>query len=236
MNPVSLMSISPTKNQRPEFSNIRVFIITANNMVSVSLVNFLSAYFSVESSEEATSATLKKIDAFHPQHIIYCPDTKLEKHQRALLEMLHDGYLNTSVFTTGISPDQQDLLVLHGVKGVLDASMKPEHMIKAVRRLCDGEIWLDRKSMTRLIKMLPQVNQHLKTGKDGHLIKALTTREQEVCKVCSNMLGAGNKDIAKKIGINDSSLRNYLSSIYGTLKVKNRHEFFLFLMRNKDQF
>lgn len=220
----------------PEFSNIRVFIITSNNMLSLSLVNFLSPYFSVMTSEEGSSLTTQRIDEFHPQHIIYCPDTKLERHQKVLIEMLHAGYLNTSVFTSGISPELQDHLVLHGIKGVLDSAMRPEHMVKAVRRLCDGEIWLDRKSMTRLIKMLPQVNQHFKTSTDGHLLKTLTSREQEIAKICSNMLGASNKEIAKKLSLNESSLRNYLSSIYSTLKLKNRHEFFMFLMRNKDQF
>lgn len=221
---------------QPEFANIRVFIIVSNNMLSLSLVNFLSGYFSVMASDENMKVTLQKIDDFRPHHIIFCPDTKLDKHQKILVDMLHAGYINTSVFTSGITPELQDHLVLHGIKGVLDAAMRPEHMVKAVRRLCDGEIWLDRKSMTRLIKMLPQVNQHLKASTDGHLLKTLTSREQEIAKICSNMLGASNKEIAKKLSLNESSLRNYLSSIYSTLKLRNRHEFFMFLMRNKDQF
>ena len=221
---------------QPEFPNIRVFIITSNNMLSLSLVNFLSTYFSVLTADEDMKVALEQIDEFHPQHIIFCPDTKLEKNQKLLVDMLHAGYVNTSVFTSSITPELQDHLVLHGIKGVLDSSMRPEHMVKAVRRLCDGEIWLDRKSMTRLIKMLPQVNQHFKTSTDGHLLKTLTSREQDIAKVCSNMLGASNKAIAKKLSLNESSLRNYLSSIYSTLKLKNRHELFMFLMRNKDQF
>jgi two-component system nitrate/nitrite response regulator NarL len=162
---------------QPEFANIRVFIIVSNNMLSLSLVNFLSGYFSVMASDENMKVTLQKIDDFRPHHIIFCPDTKLDKHQKILVDMLHAGYINTSVFTSGITPELQDHLVLHGIKGVLDAAMRPEHMVKAVRRLCDGEIWLDRKSMTRLIKMLPQVNQHLKASTDGHLLKTLTSRE-----------------------------------------------------------
>jgi DNA-binding NarL/FixJ family response regulator len=221
---------------QPEFANIRVFIIVANNMLSLSLVNFLSSYFSVMVSDENMKVTLQKIDDFRPHHIIFCPDTKLDKHQKILVDMLRAGYINTSVFTSGITPELQDQLVLHGIKGVLDSGMRPEHMVKAVRRLCEGEIWLDRKSMTRLIKMLPQVNQHFKASTDGHLLKTLTSREQEIAKICSHLLGASNKEIAKKLSLNESSLRNYLSSIYSTLKLKNRHEFFMFLMRNKDQF
>ena len=221
---------------QPEFSNIRVFIIVTHNLLSLSLVNFLKTYFSVVTSDESVKVTRQKIDEFHPHHIIFCPDTKLEKNQAMLLDLLHAGYVNTSVFTSGLSPELQDHLVLHGIKGVLDSAMRPEHMVKAVRRLCDGEIWLDRKSMTRLIKMLPQVNQHFKTSTDGHLLKNLSSREQSIAKICSNMLGASNKEIAKKLSLNESSLRNYLSSIYSTLKLKNRHEFFMFLMRNKDQF
>lgn len=221
--------------QAPEFANIRVFIITANNLLSLSLVNFLAQYFSLMTSGDSLESVARKIDDFHPHHIIFCLDTKLERNQKILLDLLNAGYQNTSLFTSDINPDLQDHFVLHGVKGVLDTAMRPEHMVKAVRRLCDGEIWLDRKSMTRLIKMLPQVNQHIKTSKDGHLLKNLTAREFQIAKVCSTLLGASNKEIAKKLSINESSLRNYLSAMYSNLKLKNRHEFFMFLMRNKDQ-
>jgi DNA-binding NarL/FixJ family response regulator len=219
-----------------EFPNIKLVVITNQSMLSASLVVFLSRYFTVISAEEDIGRSQQKIDETKPQHIIYCLDAKSEKAQKNLIELLNAGYLNTSIFAVDLSSEIQDKLVMHGVKGVLDGAMKPEHMVKAVRRLCDDEIWLDRKSTTRLIKMLPQVHQHFNTSRDVNMIKALSTREFEILKVCSQMLGATNKEIAKRLYINENSLRNYLSSIYNALMLKNRHELFLFLMRNKDQF
>lgn len=219
-----------------EFPNIKLVVITNQSMLSASLVVFLSRYFTVITAEDDIARAQKKIDETKPQHIIYCLDAKSEKAQKNLIELLNAGYLNTSIFAVDLSTDVQDKLVMQGVKGVLDGAMKPEHMVKAVRRLCDGEIWLDRKSTTRLIKMLPQVHQHFNSNRDVSLIKALSAREYEILKVCSQMLGATNKEIAKRLFINENSLRNSLSSLYNILMLKNRHELFLFLMRNKDQF
>jgi two-component system nitrate/nitrite response regulator NarL len=219
-----------------EFPSIKLVIITNQSMLSASLVAFMSQYFTVFSIEDDVSRAQLKIDEVKPQHIIYCLDTKSERAKKSLMDLLNGGYLNTSIFAVDLASDVQDKFVMHGVKGVLDAAMKPEHMVKAVRRLCDGEIWLDRKSTTRLIKMLPQVNHHFNSSRDVGLIKTLSAREFEVLRVCSQMLGASNKEIAKRLFINENSLRNYLSSVYNLLRLKNRHELFLFLMRNKDQF
>ncbi len=219
-----------------EFPNIKLVVITNQSMLSASLVVFLTKYFVIHTVDDDIKKAERLIDEVKPQHIIYCLDAKSEKAQKSLIELLRAGYLNTSIFAVDLSSEVQDKLVMYGVKGVLDGAMKPEHMVKAVRRLCDGEIWLDRKSTTRLIKMLPQVHQHFNSGRDVNLIKKLSSREFEIVKVCSQMLGATNKEIAKRLFINESSLRNYLSGIYSTLMLKNRHELFLFLMRNKDQF
>lgn len=219
-----------------EFPNIKLVVITNQSMLSASLVVFLTKYFVIHTVDDDVKKAERLIDELKPQHIIYCLDAKSEKAQKSLIELLRAGYLNTSIFAVDLSSEIQDKLVMYGVKGVLDGAMKPEHMVKAVRRLCDGEIWLDRKSTTRLIKMLPQVHQHFNSGRDVNLIKKLSSREFEIVKVCSQMLGATNKEIAKRLFINESSLRNYLSGIYSTLMLKNRHELFLFLMRNKDQF
>ena len=219
-----------------EFPGIKLMIVTNQSMLSASLVSFMNNYFTVIAVEDQLQHMRDAAGEHHPQHIIYCLDTRSDKAQKNLIDFLNAGYLNTSLFAADLSTEMQDKLVMRGVKGVLSPSMKPEHMVKAVRRLCEGEVWLDRKSMTRLIKLLPQVNQHFNTTKDVGVIKGLTAREFEILKVCSQMLGASNKEIAKNLFINENSLRNYLSSIYSTLGLKNRHELFLFLMRNKQLF
>jgi DNA-binding NarL/FixJ family response regulator len=217
-------------------SGIKILLVADQSIVGLSLAELLNRHFTCFVSEEDFSTLFDQIDRLRPNHIIFALDCKTPKYFQILSDILTEGYKNTSVFTSDLPIDLQDKLLLAGLKGVLDGGMKPEHIIKATRKLCDGEIWLNRKAMARLIGLLSKVGQHEPTGGDRQLISALTKREFQIAKICSANLGATNSELAKKLFLSENTVRNCLSSMFSTLAVKNRYEFFLFLLNNKNQF
>jgi DNA-binding CsgD family transcriptional regulator len=55
------------------------------------------------------------------------------------------------------------------------------------------------------------------------MLEALSRRELEVARLMARSYG--NREIAARIGLSEQTVRNYISSIYFKLEVKDRLEF-----------
>jgi two-component system nitrate/nitrite response regulator NarL len=211
----------------------KVFLIADHSLLGQSLATLLGQYFRCFVTDENYSPS-NQIDLIKPHHTIFALDLNKPKNLKLLSELMGGGYHNTSVFAAEMSLLAQEKLFLAGVRGVLDAGMKPETLVRAVRKLCDGEIWISRQLTARMLSHVPKTGQSLSSTDDALLIKRLTPRQVQIAKECAANLGASNKILASKLHLGESSVRNALSALFSALELKNRNEFFLFLQRNRD--
>ena len=58
---------------------------------------------------------------------------------------------------------------------------------------------------------------------------ALTPRERQI--VAAMMTAASNRDIARRLGLSEQSVKNRLTSLYRRLGIRNRVELVLLLMK-----
>jgi two-component system nitrate/nitrite response regulator NarL len=121
--------------------------------------------------------------------------------------------------------------ILRGACGVVDKSEPAETLIKAIKKVHEGQLWLDRSTTGKLFVELSK--QKIKTVPDPveRMMAALTIREQEVVRVLATDPGADNKKLANSLHIGEHTLRNHLSRIYDKLGVPNRMELYLFVQR-----
>jgi DNA-binding NarL/FixJ family response regulator len=120
--------------------------------------------------------------------------------------------------------------ILSGACGVVDKSEPPESLIKAIRKVHEGELWLDRSTTGRLFVELSKTSARTRDPRE-QAIATLTVREQEVVRVLARDPGADNKTLATSLHIGEHTLRNHLSRIYDKLGVPNRMELYLFVQR-----
>ena len=112
-----------------------------------------------------------------------------------------------------------DEVMLAGGCGVIGHRCSAGHLIKAIENVYAGEIWLDRQATSRLWhKVAGRASEEPVTGPGNRL----TERENAVLSTVMAHPGDGNRALAARIHISESTLRNHLSVIYQKCGVSNR--------------
>lgn len=122
-------------------------------------------------------------------------------------------------------------LVRSGARGVVTRSRETEHLVNALHRVHDGEIWLARGCMSQLIDEMVEADHpmpaHLSTPEG---LERLTEREREVVALIAQ--GMHNKAIAAELGITDHTVRHHLTAIFAKLGVADRLELAVYAFRH----
>jgi len=111
--------------------------------------------------------------------------------------------------------------VLAGARGVVQKEVSAEMILKAIRKVHEGEIWLDRLTTGRIFSKLLDHSAN-QVSPEATKIESLTSREREIINVMVNQGHSTNKQIAAHLNMSEHTLRNHLSSIYSKLEVENR--------------
>ena len=123
----------------------------------------------------------------------------------------------TAVIILTMHADQEhlDRAVAAGVRGyVLKSGGLPE-LVGAIRAVAEGGSAIDPKLMTGFLRRYRERYNPLLSGPN-----ALTSREVEVLKLLA--AGYSNKEIARKLGVSASTVKNRLSVIFQKLNVTDR--------------
>ena len=98
-------------------------------------------------------------------------------------------------------------------------------LIKAIKKVQAGEIWLDRSAMGSLLREMAHQESNEKDS-DESRIRNLTTREHQVIALISE--GLKNKQIAERLFISETTVTHHLSSIFSKLHVSDRLELLIY--------
>ena len=126
-----------------------------------------------------------------------------------------------------------DKAVHLGVHGVLRKDTSAELLLKAVERVSEGEIWLDRMTLGRVLHGLMDPRSDARQDPERCKQASLTARERKIIEAVVQGRGAPNKALAARLFISEHTLRNHLSSIYHKLGVGNRLELYVYATRHQ---
>jgi two-component system, NarL family, nitrate/nitrite response regulator NarL len=118
-----------------------------------------------------------------------------------------------------------------GARGVLLKDDAPEVMRKALRKVQEGELWLDRLATGRIVDDL--VAARARAVEAGGALDKLTARELEVVRALLEHQGGGSRDLAARLQVSEHTLRNHFTSIYRKLGVPNRVGLFAYASRHR---
>lgn len=125
-----------------------------------------------------------------------------------------------------------DAAVLGGACGVVRKEAPPSTLLEAIRKVHEGELWLDRATTARLFVELSKQKRDPEKDAEKHKLDSLTARETEVVRTLVTQPGADNRKLASILNMGEHTLRNHLSRIYDKLGVPNRLELYVFAQRN----
>ena len=124
------------------------------------------------------------------------------------------------------APDHHVLVEL-GVTGLVLKNEGPEVLIKAIRKVFAGEVWLDRaNTATVLVRMARR--RHTEDV-EAAKIATITRREHEIIALVGE--GLKNRAIAQRLFVSEATVRNHLTSILDKLSLSDRFELAVYAFR-----
>lgn len=157
------------------------------------------------------------------------------EHEASVVPTLINGRNARVLVLSGARDDRHELAILRGACGVVHKDDSPELLIKAIRKVHEGQLWLDRSSTGRLFVELSRQQSQAAADPAKKKLASLTEREHDVVRTLVKTPGADNKTLATRLHIGEHTLRNHLSRIYDKLGVPNRVELFVFAQRHVAQ-
>jgi DNA-binding NarL/FixJ family response regulator len=115
--------------------------------------------------------------------------------------------------------------------GVVEKESAPEVLLKAIRKVTEGEVWLDRSMTATVLTEMSQATGAAKSDPEAAKIAMLSAREREVVALLGE--GLSNRRIAGQLCISETTVRHHLTSIFSKLEVHDRLQLLLYAYRNK---
>jgi DNA-binding NarL/FixJ family response regulator len=207
---------------------IRVLLAESQELIRFAMRTLLSAQDNIELVGEACSfqELIQLNQRLKPDIILLELHLKDEDVLPKLSEILNDGPL--VLILTDCKDRETHLLALRlGARGIVNKDQSMDIILKAIRTVCAGEVWIDRFVTLDLWRNYTQTDGikspvGVAGNKPGFDRSKLTPRELEVARLAACGLPA--KKIAAKLFISDKTVRNQLAVIYNKLGVSSQVE------------
>ncbi|MBS4059499.1 MAG: response regulator transcription factor [Bacteroidetes bacterium] len=120
--------------------------------------------------------------------------------------------------------------VQHGAMGVVLSRLTPEVLYKAIEKVYEGEVWLDRSLVANVLASANR-QKFLESDTVPRKVALLSEREREIIV----LVGAGlkNQQIAERLFLSDVTIRHHLTSIFKKLQVSDRLELVIYAYKNR---
>ncbi len=119
--------------------------------------------------------------------------------------------------------------VQSGVVGVILKSQPADVLLKAIRKVHTGEVWIDRSMMANLLHKISKNKNNKDHDPESKKIEQLSQREREVLSLIGK--GLKNRDIAAELNISETTVSHHLTSIFNKLGVSDRLELVIYAYR-----
>ncbi|MFN2433564.1 MAG: response regulator [Gemmatimonadota bacterium] len=141
-----------------------------------------------------------------------------------LLPRLAEQHPELKVLVLTASIDQEDRInsIKLGARGVVLKYAASENLIKSIRKVAEGEMWVDHETTKKLFEELAD----RRGPKPESPLDLLTDREREVTALVGE--GMRNKEIAERLFISERTVKTHISNIFQKLDLSDRLELALF--------
>jgi DNA-binding NarL/FixJ family response regulator len=125
--------------------------------------------------------------------------------------------LNTRVILLTASAGDHEIVeaVARGAYGLMLKDTAADALLACMRSVSVGRRWLPSDLVEAAIE-----REEGKRAKVSHLENALTAREREIVTLVAE--GQSNKEIARRLGLTDGTVKIHLHNVYRKLEVGNR--------------
>ena len=211
-------------------SAIRVILADADPIYRVGLKNIFGAEEDLRVMAQVESLPhLYAALTLYPTDIVLLTEQILGQATDAVAELLRRAPGAKLVIQVSQRSEQSMVeLYRQGARGVIPRSISADLLVKCLRKVADGETWIDNEAIGWI----------LEASRENHtsLVKQPTyaglSRKQLAVVTCITK-GMRNKEIAHQFGTTEQTIKNCLRTIYYTLGVSDRLELALYALHNQ---
>jgi DNA-binding NarL/FixJ family response regulator len=152
-----------------------------------------------------------------------------EKDGLGVLEEVNFDSMPTRVIVLTAAEDDRDVVraMRLGARGVVLKQSASDLLVKSIRKVFDGEIWLDNRMTAEVIDAFK------KSAEAGQRREKplLSDREKEIVQLVAQ--GFRNREIGEKLFISEQTVKNHLHNIFDKLGVSDRLELALYAIHHR---
>jgi two-component system nitrate/nitrite response regulator NarL len=214
---------------------IRVMLVDRHSIVLWGLKRLIEAEKSamqVVATAAECPAAIELAKAASPDVVVLDGDLLREDRPDDIPELMNGRNVRVLIFGDAQDSKLHESAVLRGACGIVGKEEPPEVLLKAITKVHEGQLWLDRSTTGRIFVELSRQKSSASADPLRRKLASLTEREQEVVRTLVAQPGADNKNLAKNLHIGEHTLRNHLSRIYDKLGVPNRLELYVFAQKH----
>src|SRR5260370_31167124 len=152
-----------------------------------------------------------------------------DKDGLAVLEEVNFDQLPTRVVVLTAAEDDRDVIraMRLGARAVVLKQSATELLVKSIRKVQGGEIWLDNRMTAEVMKAFSKSAD----GGPRREKPLLSDREKEIVQLVAQ--GYRNKEIGERLFISDQTVKNHLHNIFDKLGVSDRLELALYAIHHR---
>jgi two-component system, NarL family, nitrate/nitrite response regulator NarL len=213
--------------------NIRILIADDHPIVRDGLKKLLSLEDDFEIVGEAADGreVLERVQELDPDILLL--DLRMPNLDGlSALQSLQQSNKRTRVIVLTASEDKNEFVqaMKLGCSGIVLKQTAPELIVKSIRKVQAGEIWLDSHTTAAVMR---QFSTAMEMGGGGGSSAGkvrerspLSAREREIVALVAQ--GYKNKEMAEKMFISEQTVKNHLHNIFDKLGVSDRLELALY--------
>jgi two-component system, NarL family, nitrate/nitrite response regulator NarL len=229
-------SVAPAANTelRPNLlevrkGTIRVLIADDHPIVRDGLAKLLSLEEDVIVVGEASDGceVLDKVQELDPDVLLL--DLRMPNLDGlSALQALQQTNKRTRVIILTASEDKNEFVqaMKLGCSGIVLKQTAPELIVKSIRKVHGGEIWLDSHTTAAVMRQFAAPGEIGGGAGKSRERSPLSQREREIVQLVAQ--GYKNKEMAEKMFISEQTVKNHLHNIFDKLGVSDRLELALY--------
>ncbi|MEZ5399945.1 MAG: response regulator transcription factor [Bryobacteraceae bacterium] len=216
---------------RKEKRRIRVVIVDDHPIVREGLRKLLELEDDIDVIGEAENGrqALEMVDDLQPDVLLL--DLKMPGMDGlTTLQTLQHSPRKTHIIVLTASEDKNEWVqaMKMGCSGIVVKQTQPDLIVKSIRKVNAGEIWLDSHTTAAVMRQFasPHEGGPANGSKGGRERSPLSAREREIVALVAQ--GYKNKEMAEKMFISEQTVKNHLHNIFDKLGVSDRLELALY--------
>jgi len=228
--PVENVEEQPDVPEKPRKRNIRIVIADDHPIVRDGLKKLLALEDDLDVVGEAGDGreVLERVQELEPDVLLL--DLRMPNLDGlSALQALQQSNKATRVIVLTASEDKNEFVqaMKLGCSGIVLKQTAPDLIVKSIRKVNSGEIWLDSHTTAAVMRQFSSpADLAAAGGKGGRERSPLSQREREIVALVAQ--GYKNKEMAEKMFISEQTVKNHLHNIFDKLGVSDRLELALY--------